>query len=649
MLLNSTVSAWDSYSLNNSSFGAVIPPEAAIVADAQIISAQRPANTPVFGGKSFGGRTLPLHVTLKGDLDTRMTELTGWGMLSPYDNQLHKLHVIDSTGKDWYVLATVSGLPRLVGNVLVVHLYLPDPVWKSNTVNVTPWPVTGNNDKQVVTVAGNMPALPVFKVTPTGSGSAGFAHRRFVVIYNRTRKTLENWPIEITGGGLNTQSLVSAGHMQADGDDIRIMRNGAFDNYWMSSATPGSDTALKIWDVATIKPMIEMTLGVSIPSSGAVGEITIKSTSANKSLLSELEVPGLVQIGTEIFATTAKNTKTMKIAVAERAARDTAMAAHAVGDTVRWLPFDMWLLYGDATATAPEIDNTRKPAFSLNSTNAQWIYTEFGDEAGLRAGAWKRTVLKSTGKLSRTYSGDHGDDLADPATELGMEINAWQKNGKWQGETASIECRLDCPVGIAQIAASGEKRRSTASFPSKARLEKFTTKWSTVWSETSPVSEGTWTPWNRAAVATSGAPTQARFLFDGSIGAAADNQANFEVDAVTVDLVSANTPSVTLAAEQSNTWLNGAIVNNRTGEKLEISYPMKLNNTLTIDTARQVVELNGAVVKYIPKFNSDRLNWLPLLPPNAAMGVTGANELEWVSPGTGNASISVEHQDRTSV
>ena len=125
--------------------------------------------------------------------------------------------------------------------------------------------------------------------------------------------------------------------------------------------------------------------------------------------------------------------------------------------------------------------------------------------------------------------------------------------------------------------------------------------------------------------------------------------AAFEVDAVTVDLVSGNTPSVTLATENSNIWLNGQIANNRTGEKIEFAYPMKANATLTIDTARKVVELNGAAVKYIPKLSSDRLQWLQLLPPNSAMGVTGANELEFISAGTGNITISVECPDRTSV
>lgn len=725
MLLDCDVISWDGYSINNSNYRAYIPPDAALLADAQILSVPRSGNTPQFAGKAFGGRNLPLVIKIVGDYDTRMEELAGWGMFNNLDLTLHKLMVRDRNNyKDWYVMATVVGMPRLRDDLLSVTLWLPDPVWRSNLTLPDTWPITATGAKRGINIGGNMPSFPVFKVTPTGTGSNGYAKQQFIAVYNPIAKAFDNWGFEMTKGGMDTAALIAdpnrrvqinkTGGMSATdttipidtpvGDDLpasgmaylgteqiyysvntgsnltgcirgfggttaaihadnTIIRpslmqaNGADWAYMIDGVIVDRHLAdintnhSKAWAVFSLAPKIDLTLGTAIANSGIIGEIQLQATNANRTALAGLNTPCLYQFGSEVFSITAKDPKTLKLAVGERAARNTSMGTHTVGEVGHYIQHDIWLLYGDPNATLPETDDTRKPVFDLSlSTNTHRVYSIFADEAGLRSGAWKPS-LTTKGKISHFYPGSHGDMEADPATEMGMEMDAWQISSRWQGETATLMWQLYCPCGITQISSNGEKFRISTTWPVLAGLDRSINgiNWINVWKETTPVTGSSWTAWNRANAALTGNPPYVRFVFSGSIAAVANNQVNFEILEVTLDLLSTQVPVITITPEETNYQLDMEIKNNRTGESFAVSYPMKLNKTLTIDTNKKTVLYEGALVRYIPKFSSDRLNWLQLLPGNNAMLTTGANELEYTAVGTGNVTIVTETQDRMNI
>src|SRR4030042_1660518 len=97
------------------------------------------------------------------------------------------------------------------------------------------------------------------------------------------------------------------------------------------------------------------------------------------------------------FTYTGKNNALQRFAGCIRAARGTAAGAHGLGDTVWWVQHDIWILYGNAAATAPTVDGNYEPAFELDdSVNTSWVYAEFGENDGLRTGQWSPKVVIDT-------------------------------------------------------------------------------------------------------------------------------------------------------------------------------------------------------------------------------------------------------------
>jgi hypothetical protein len=128
------------------------------------------------------------------------------------DESIHNLVAQDEAdgNKQYYR----SGIPvRLVEsngepNVFFVSIQTEYPYWQLVTATSDSWPVTGTADTQAITNAGNLPVKPIFTITPTTTKTAGFAYRRYIPIYNNTDKSYTT-PLEITGGGLNTSTLVA--------------------------------------------------------------------------------------------------------------------------------------------------------------------------------------------------------------------------------------------------------------------------------------------------------------------------------------------------------------------------------------------------------------------------------------------------------
>lgn len=318
------------------------------------------------------------------------------------------------------------------------------------------------------------------------------------------------------------------------------------------------------------------------------------------------------------------------------------MAAHAVNDTVRWIEHDVWILYGNISAEAPEVDDTYKPMFDLTSTNGSWVYTSFTDATNLRPGSWVESVTSTAGKTSTTYTGSHTAD-ADPATEMGMSILAYLKSGKWTSENATIEWRLSNPCGIATVTSAGEKYRVSSSWPALAALQSTLDgrKWVSEWNETSPASATTWTAWTHNSEAIGTGATLIRFVLSGAVSGTTDNAAHFETQSATVALATDKWPSVTLSAQQTNYNLDCKITSSVTGEYITVTYPMITNKTIIVDTDAKTVKADGNSALAALRKSSIRKDWLLM-----SSGV--ANTFTFDQTGTGNVTIVIKWQDRAS-
>jgi hypothetical protein len=631
--------SYNGHNINDgTNYRAVLPAGSPLQPAVSADYVERADNWPVYAGKTFRkGNKFEIEIAMLGNYGSQLNILNGW--FDVEDNTPRTLAIQDESNgnKAWKIECVCVGVPELAGNVVTVVLESADGKWTAVTEDSTSWSITATGQTKEVPVGGNAPARPIIEFTPTGGAGGGYAYRKYIQVNNPIDKGYVDWGLMVT---LDTAALVSGGKCQADGDDLRLIVDGIEANRWL--ADMNTDHTKVHW-VATYGPRIEFTLGTAIASSGTIGEIQAVKNTANLKKLILLPKQGLVLIGSEIFTYSGVDLKTYKVGVVNRAQRTTSMAAHSSGDTVKWLEHDIWLMYGDSTLSAPVTDDTKKPIYDLiSSTMDSLVYTSFADSAGLRAGSWKKAVISSSGKLSKTYTGNQGDE-ADPATEMGMEMNAWQLKAIWKGETAVIEWRGLFPAGVTEVSSSGEKRRDSTSWPSLAALQRSLDgkSWATEWNETTPVSEDTWTAWTHAAEAISFGPMYVRFVLSGSILGSANNQVRMEVEAVTVVMTSANVLQISLLTEAATYWMDARFTNVESGEYFEISYPMTVNRKLTIDCAAKRVLYIDTDVLAMPRLSSMRKDWLNLLP-----GMD--NTVQYDAASTGAATVVIKRRDRSS-
>jgi len=535
----------------------------------------------------------------------------------------------------WYVDAVTESVPKLNGIVVEIVLRTADPVWKSKEEQSVTWNITASGQTKVVTVDGNYPALPVFTLSPTAAKAAGFNYRRWCAILNQTDYELPNYPIEITGGW-DTETLVLASKMQASGNDLRVSANGIEVTRWLNGINTDSTS---VWIVLGFAPRVALTLGTAIAGAGAVEKIYFEATAANDEALARLPGAGILLIGTEAFNYDGKDAANRCVSVTSRAFRDTTAAAHDVAVAVNWVQYDILINFGDAALGAPAVDNTRKPAFSLASTNDQWIYdTIFGDLAGLRAGSWSRSMLRNIWMNGFIYTGHHKEIGTDPMTHMGQGVQATAD----KGNSVWIEWSLYNPCGMDLVNAAGDNAAGGYT-DIEFYLETLSSIPGAQWVILdAPVMTwqpgGIWYSWTIVNEAPAAGTTKIRFhsllgLLNGVL-----NWIAIETTAVTVDIV--NPPTVLFIGEASNYTLACVLENETTGESLAITASMQLGaEDLIIDTREKTIYLAGGIRAPVSRImNTIRSEWLRLVP--------GANTLKFTDVGTDTVDITIEFEER---
>ncbi|MDR3572853.1 MAG: hypothetical protein P4L50_03245 [Anaerolineaceae bacterium] len=600
---------------------------------------------PTLAGVDLNPWTIPICIRLLGNVQTQKEQIKQW--FSTKDQTTKKLLVQDlsDSNRQWRVF----GVPSKIAydkTVVTIILSLDDPEWTTEVENHVAWSVTATGQTSpAITTRGIRKAHPRIGVTATQAktGTPGYSAKRFVPIYNPL--SLGYWTsIDITNGGLNTQALVTAGKIQASGADIQVMIDNVAADYWFGGGGMNSTTT-EIFVNLFFSPKQELNLLGSLSNTGPITTINVKKNAAMLKVLKTIpQSNGTLYSGTEAFTYTGVDQKNYAVTGVTPAAKGTSRGNHADNDVFRWIEHDICLLYNNPTATAPIIDNTKQPIFDLaTSTNSSWVFSQFKDLSGLRFCPWKATVISTSGKLSNCYTGPSAT-LADPATEAGMQMLAWQKSGRWQAENASLEWRFYHPAGITAVTATGQKLRHTTSWPATCGLRKSLngTAWTNVWQESSPASVDTWTAWNtHTAVSLAGSFPYVDLVMTGTLAASDSNEADSEAQSVTLALDSTKTPVVTLGPELANYYLAATITNQTTGESYTVTYWVTINDTLTADGMTYSLALSdntkkGAVIA----FSTIRDEWLDLLP-----GV--ANTLKFDDPGTNGVTVDVYWRDRS--
>lgn len=588
----------------------------------------RSQNFPLRAAKNYADTIKVVNINLM-DVDFSRDDLViAMDVLGEEQGQLI---ASDEFGRSWYVNAdfiglaedTTSGDTVSFGAVFAVD----DPIWKKLIPSTQTISVNGTGSG-ILTPIGNQPALPVITITPTVAGAFGFTYKRFIQIVNNSPNALIDYPLNLTGSGLDTAALVSGGKMLSTGADLRIYVDGVEVKRWFGGGGINSSTT-KIWINWSQPANTDMTLGGAIASSGAINLIQIQNTAANIALINSIPVTGNVLIGSEIFVYTGVNAANLQLTGVTRAERQTSAAAHSVSASIKFVTHDVWLYYGYPAIAAYVVDDTQKPILSLNSTNTSWVYIEFMTEAGTRTGSWKRkTVLfgnSQATKSNRWYTASE-NTFADPASVIGLWLKALEE----------LAWDLYQPCGVTAVTATGKKYRSelevrSGLYASANGNEIVSNPYPiTFWVESFVFTHNVWVALDAHSAV--GVGQTVRYLHF-TLASTLNNisGAGNEIADMTLVIDSTKTPTISIAAEATGFTLNSILTNAATGYTMELSLTMALNSYIVIDTKNKTITLfDGTNEINALKNMPIRLEWFQLLPsePNA-ITITDAGQVTY--------------------
>ena len=499
-------------------------------------------------------------------------------------------------GEQWFYWTPLDGTARRISAVLQnnagaildvggdasatfqLELLCADPYYEALTVTTTTADLTGTGDELSITHLGSTYTEPVITIKPTSAKSGGYSYKRWLAMWNQSGLQLSTYPVQISSqagiSGIDHAALVTAGKLQADGDDLRVEVDGVEVDRWLDGENTNS---CKVW--------VNLTMGVG-------ADTLLDETFGGGDTLSSLtvdDVTGFPASGVlynvttgEAFTYTARDDALQRFTGLVRAVKGTSAANGAVGNKIVWIEHDIWLKYGNATATAPSVDDDYEPAFELDlSSNLTWVYEEFGEDDGLRAAQWQRQPLRHT----PTFYGGNRGATADP----------WQEMGARSAEVARINIEgryyLNNPCRI--LTANFTNGESYYHWYVDLLMLIQSRTATGGWVQEYEIARGaadTWNSWSRNETLETGSVFVGLYL-EGREGG---TEQFLEVADVTVTLDSTRTPAIVYGDEQAVYDLDCTLTMIRDSvdyEAIGLALTMALNQTLEIDCEERTVTL----------------------------------------------------------
>jgi len=333
-------------------YTASFPRELSLTPKTSIKTVRRAGAFPVYAGKEFPPHSFTVNIQCKGTFNSQVETLMDWFDVT--DETPYNFVVQDvANGSTQYQVPAVPvqfnpSNTRVdnQGNVSVTMSVAGDPVWKAVTQSAGTWSITSSGGTYDVTISGNAESYPVFEVTPTSAPTNTYLYRRYVTVYPNSANEWVDRDLDVTGGGWDTATLVSGGKMQADGDDLRVKVNGTQVARWLNGID-GAST--QVWVNLTMPPAANSTLLTGI-AAGTPSTIDVELTPSNRRALRSMPKRGIVLINSEQFTYDDKTISpdVLSLTVNERAVRGTSAGTHSQGDTIRWIPYNIVVMYGNS-------------------------------------------------------------------------------------------------------------------------------------------------------------------------------------------------------------------------------------------------------------------------------------------------------------
>lgn len=624
------IKTWNSHNINDlTNYKATVTVGAYSLATFDPVTVERYGTFPKLGAVRRPERhvEMDIYILKEASRDTLAEQLLTW--FDPDDETSHKLVIEDdASGNERYVYAICQALDN-AGAIrrLKYHVTLVvdgDVLWREETSATAEWAITASGQTTTLTNNGNAPAYPIISVKPTGVKAAGYAYRSWIPIRWRVADGHALYPVDILDNTLDTATIIGAGKMQADGDDLRVTVDGMEVDRWLQDINTATT---QCWVSLSFQGKQEVLLGVDCASAGDIDTITAASD------ISGFPAAGVVMIDAEAFVYTGRDDSAYQFTGVSRSAKGTAAAEHTTADTIWWVQHDIWVLYGDAAATAPTATTVNKPMFSLASLNTSWVYADYGQGGVTRAASWTPVMNGAEHYTANRYT------QATTWAELGIACLG--------SNTKSGYLYLMNPCLITNInLTNGEYWCDTAA----------STYWMPLVEEYHPgsyvgwsVGHGlgfvpsydAWTAWslNQAL----GAGTAGVKLQLSSYQPDPWVSVNTYIEAadVTLTLNSSYTPAITVGAEQAIYNLGATIKNNTTGEEIGLDYQMVVDQYLEIDTdAKTVTYLADGSNQYqaLTLVGGLRKDWLKL--------AVGANEILYTEASATAMTIEFSWEER---
>jgi hypothetical protein len=238
------------------------------------------------------------------------------------------------------------------------------------------------------------------------------------------------------------------------------------------------------------------------------------------------------------------------------------------------------------------------PAFDLtDSTNWGWMYYTFGGISAYRQQRWEYAEVNP---FSYQYDADHGGFGTEPWEMLGLRTNPM-----FYPAIGEARLYLYNPCGILEADfIDGEKYKQVASalWTSEIQSSADGAMWTTEYSIAAPAVAASWEVWNRDEALTDGAKWVALYLKGGlfELPFCYVRDDYVQVDLVYLTLNDSYTPTVIFLGDEQNTYsLECRLTNNETGEAIDLTFTIDMNETLEVDT-------DGKMVTYLLDGSSQR-------------------------------------------
>lgn len=465
-----------------------------------------------------------------------------------------------------FVVLKVDQAPNQFGWGFVASLESADDVrWCATTTEEVTW-TFDESGTRVINNIGDLVAFPEVTARPTGVKTGGN--------WVYTRPFLVSWAsplsgpghiLDITGGGINTAALVTAGKI-ASAANMGVHMNGRYRPFWFGNADgqPGgfNSTTTRINVVANIPRQVVIQTDEYITEAATTWRVRSDGG---------LPPAGMLFVEGEYIYYQSRGPRVLY--GVRRAQYGSEASEHAAGANAVVVAAVGYLLYGP-NAAVPDSARTLdyllaqqlEPLPANGSTSAEWVYNVFAD--GERAGRWELTTIGNDRAFFKesTPDGLYDTSRSWPWTAMGQDI----------GFLALSEFGVRFAIPIKEVTLSGRHwgKGSAAQYPNSAKLHALDDNEANrllLWDSAAGVSRAANNTFSATVTLPTGdgAPLYNRL----SWGYGLSNFVQADIQSLTVRFQDGYLPSVDMGAEESRYDLDLEIWNQTTDDRMRIIYP----------------------------------------------------------------------------